>query len=126
MTELEKAKAGNYAAIDLNKLAEEIRIENNKYLAEIRKTSSFDEFKKIDTKVHMKPAETMLQGINAFIMKVTVQEPLIAQYAAALGVSKLSLLNASNFPFVKPFAEIVEAALTEVTTTISIKVPNTD
>lgn len=126
MTELEKAQTGNYAAIDLNKLAEEVHIENNKYLAEIRNVSSFEEFKKIDMAVHMKPAENMLQAINAFLMKVTVQEPLIAQYAAALGTNKTSLLNAATFPFVKPLAGIVEEALTGVTTTVSMKVPNTD
>lgn len=126
MTELEKAQAGNFDAIDLNKLAEEIRIESQKYLAECRKCPSFEKFKEISIDAHMKPAENMVIAINAFLMKVTVQGALISQYAAALGHNKSSLLSLAKSPAQGMIAEVTEHRLSEAFSTISMRTPNTD
>ena len=127
MTELEKSKRGDYEAIDLNKLAEEIRQNNREYIEEHAKaaTQGLDAFMKISINSHMKPAENMMFALVAFLMKTDIPEPLIAHYAGAFSAMSSILLNMTdNTEKHKYGAKLFEEYLMATITAVHMRVPN--
>ncbi len=126
MTELEKVKQGNYEAVDLNKLADELRKEHHSYLANAVKEANKgkEAFFNTDLKDHLKPAMNIQLAVLALLMKVCVPEKLIPHYAAGIGSLRSILLNMSDNPKANnSMAMVFETILDEHTTTVHMKIP---
>lgn len=127
MTELEKAKCGRYEAIDLNVLAEEIRVENYDYMDTCRRAAktSREEFKKLSMNVHMKPADNMMYAVTALLAKANIKDGLIPQYMAALYYVATTIANVTNDPErTTRHAEMFKQLLTECTMMVHCSVPD--
>lgn len=119
MTELEKAKAGKYDEIDLNRLAEELAKENDVFLdktfgAAKQGRKALDAF---DLNFYTAPAINTVYAINAFLCIVGVKGPLIASFMAALVREAKTLKGISPNPEVDEdaahaFLEVLDASST--------------
>ena len=127
MTELEKVKCGAYHAVDLNKLAEELREKNHAYIEECAKQaqSSTADFMKISIKTHMEVSQSVMMCLNAFLCKVGIKEPLLAHYAAALSVLRDVILNLSEDHKKHEIgAQLFTELLAGATKSVHIRVPD--